>query len=61
MQLKYRNLVKELFCEVNPIPVKAACAAMGLCENYVRAPLYTMEPENEERLLASMRNVGLID
>ena len=61
LQLKYRDLVKWLFCEVNPIPVKAAVEAMGFCENYLRAPLYPMEEANREKLLESMRNVGLID
>lgn len=61
LQLKYRDLVKWLFCEVNPIPVKAAVEAMGFCENYLRAPLYPMEDANREKLLESMRNVGLID
>ncbi len=61
LQLKYRDLVKLLFCEVNPIPVKAAVEAMGFCENYLRAPLYPMEEANREKLLESMRNVGLID
>ena len=61
LQLKYRDLVKWLFCEVNPIPVKAAVEAMGFCENYLRSPLYPMEDANREKLLESMRNVGLID
>ena len=61
LQLKFRDLVKWLFCEVNPIPVKAAVEAMGFCENYLRAPLYPMEEANREKLLESMRNVGLID
>ena len=60
-QLTSRDLVKWLFCEVNPIPVKAAVEAMGFCENYLRAPLYPMEEANREKLLESMRNVGLID
>lgn len=61
LQLKYRDLVKWLFCEVNPVPVKAAVQAMGFCENYLRSPLYPMEEANREKLLESMRNVGLID
>ena len=61
LQLKYRDLVKWLFCEVNPIPVKAAVEAMGFCENYLRSPLYPMEDANREKLLESMRKVGLID
>lgn len=59
MQLKYLPLIDSLFCEVNPIPVKAAMAAMGYCDNYLRLPLTPMEDANEQRLLADMRNAGI--
>ncbi len=61
MQFKYLPLVNALFCEVNPIPVKAAMAAMGFCENYVRLPLTPMEEEHQEKLLSIMRELGLIN
>ena len=60
MQFKYLPLINALFCEVNPIPVKAAMAAMGYCENYVRLPLTQMEEEHQENLLSLMREQGLI-
>lgn len=60
LQLELLPFVKALFCEVNPIPVKAAMSAMGYCENYVRLPLTVMERENETRLLAEMKKQGLI-
>ena len=59
MQIKYLGLTNALFCEVNPIPVKAAMAAMGYCENYVRLPLVTMEETHEKMLLQKMREVGV--
>jgi 4-hydroxy-tetrahydrodipicolinate synthase len=59
LQCKYYNLIASLFCEVNPIPVKAAMAALGYCENYFRLPLTPMEEGNRERLLADMRALGL--
>ncbi|MCQ2449270.1 MAG: 4-hydroxy-tetrahydrodipicolinate synthase [Clostridia bacterium] len=59
-QLEMLPLVNALFCEVNPIPVKAACGAMGLCENSVRLPLTVMEPQNEERLRRAMSEQGLL-
>ena len=59
MQTKYLPLINALFCEVNPIPAKAAAAAMGYGENYVRLPLVPMEKEHEEKLLACMRAVGV--
>ena len=60
MQLRYLPLVNALFSEVNPIPVKAAMAAMGYCEEYYRLPLTPMEEEHKEVLLGLMRNEGLI-
>jgi 4-hydroxy-tetrahydrodipicolinate synthase len=59
-QLKLLPLINALFCEVNPIPVKAAVAAMGYCENYLRLPLTTMEPEHEAKLLSLMKEQNLI-
>lgn len=59
MQLKYLPLINALFCEVNPIPVKAAMAAMGYCEDYVRLPLTNMEDAHKENLLKLMREQGL--
>ncbi len=59
MQFKYFALTKALFSEVNPIPVKAAMAAMGYCEDYVRLPLTVMEDDHKAVLLSEMRKVGL--
>ena len=59
MQKMYLPLTNALFCEVNPIPVKAAMAAMGYCENYVRLPLVTMEEAHEASLLQKMRAAGV--
>ncbi len=59
LQLDLLPLINALFCEVNPIPVKAACAAMGLCENYLRLPLTSMEESAERELLAHMRKAGI--
>lgn len=59
MQIKYLPLTNALFCEVNPIPVKAAMAALGFCENYLRLPLIPMEEGHEQMLLQKMRDLGL--
>jgi 4-hydroxy-tetrahydrodipicolinate synthase len=59
MQLRYLPLINQLFCEVNPIPVKAATAAMGYGENVLRLPLTSMEKANEEKLLALMKEQGI--
>ncbi|MBO5101776.1 MAG: 4-hydroxy-tetrahydrodipicolinate synthase [Clostridia bacterium] len=60
LQLELLPLINALFCEVNPIPVKAAVAAMGYCENYLRLPLTPMEKKNEEKLLSLMKAEGII-
>ena len=60
MQLDLIPLVNALFSEVNPIPVKAAVAAMGYCENYVRLPLTTMDPTKEAVMLELMKEQNLI-
>jgi len=59
MQFKLFPIIKALFCEVNPIPVKAAMAALGFCKNYLRMPLTPMEDENRARLISLMRAHGL--
>ena len=59
MQLKYLPLVSALFSEVNPIPVKAAMAAMGYCENTLRLPLTPVEPAHADTLLKEMKNCGI--
>ena len=60
LQMRYLPLIQALFCEVNPIPVKAAMAAMGYCADVLRLPLTPMEDANRARLLACMRKEGLI-
>ena len=60
-QLDLLPLVDALFCEVNPIPAKAAMAAMGFGENSVRLPLTVMEPEHEAVLLGLMKEQGLLN
>ena len=59
LQCELYELIAAIFCEVNPIPVKAAMAAMGFCENYFRLPLTTMEESNYQLLLSAMRKAGI--
>ena len=59
LQLKYKPLVDALFSEVNPIPVKAALAAMGLCGETARLPLTPMEDATRRNLLQQMEAVGI--
>ena len=60
LQLHYLPLIRALFSEVNPIPVKAAMSAMGFCENFLRMPLTPMEDAHKEKLFALMRAEGLL-
>lgn len=59
LQLKYSALIDALFSEVNPIPVKAAMAAMGFGKNILRLPLTPMEEKTSEALYRLMREHGL--
>ena len=59
LQLDLLPLINQLFVEVNPIPVKAACAAMGFCENTLRLPLTPMETAHAAKLFELMRGAGL--
>lgn len=60
LQYQYHALISALFSEVNPIPVKAAMAAMGFCENTLRLPLTPMDEAKEAAMLQIMRTHGLI-
>ena len=60
LQLDLLPLVNNLFTEVNPIPVKAAMAAMGYGENSLRLPLTPMDEAKEAVLLGIMKGHGLI-
>ena len=59
LQFRFFPLIKALFSEVNPIPVKAAMSAMGFGEDYLRLPLTPMEDAHKAVLLQRMREQGL--
>lgn len=59
LQLKYLHLINSLFCEVNPIPVKAAMNLMGMEVGSLRMPLSEMEDANKAVLAEEMRKVGI--
>jgi len=60
LQLGIMELVRALFCEVNPIPIKTALNIMGFEAGGYRLPLTSMEPANEGILRKAMENFGLI-
>jgi 4-hydroxy-tetrahydrodipicolinate synthase len=57
---RFYPLFKDLFVETNPIPVKAALALLGQCEEEYRLPLVKMSDRNRETLRATMKAVGLL-
>lgn len=60
MQLEALDLIHALFCEVNPIPVKAAMNLMGMEVGSLRAPLTEMEDANKEKLAKALKEYGLL-
>ena len=60
LNLRCLPLIHALFSEVNPIPIKAAAALMGLCENEVRLPLVPLSEKNEQKLKEEMKKAGFI-
>ena len=60
LQCRTLPLVDALFSEVNPIPAKAAVAAMGFGVEHVRMPLTPMEDAHRENLFAQMRKLGIL-
>lgn len=60
MQLSCLDLIKAMFCEVNPIPVKEAANRMGWNVGPCRLPLVGMSETNKEKLYQEMKAFGLI-
>lgn len=59
IQLRLLSLMNQTMIETNPIPIKAACAAMGFGKYILRLPLVEMEEGNRQKLLELMRAQGL--
>jgi 4-hydroxy-tetrahydrodipicolinate synthase len=57
---KLLPLVKAMFLETNPVPVKTAMGMLGLCEPRVRLPLAEMLPENVDKLKKALKEYGLL-
>lgn len=60
IQLKYMDVIHNLFSEVHPIPAKRAVAEMGYCKNIVRRPLTEMEEDHAQVLIQSMKEAGIL-
>ena len=59
IQLRLLKLMDQTMIETNPIPIKAACAAMGFGKYILRLPLVGMEEKNRARLMELMKEQGL--
>ena len=60
LQMKYLELINNLFIEVNPIPIKEAMNQMKMPSGPCRLPLCEMTDEHIETLKNSMKKIGLI-
>ena len=60
IQLKYMDVIHNLFSEVNPIPAKRAVSEMGYCRNIVRRPLTEMEEDHAQVLINAMKDAGIL-
>ena len=59
MQCKFMPLINALFSQVNPIPVKAAAAALGFGDDALRMPLTPMEEPFRTTMFEEMRKLGM--
>ena len=59
LHYEYLELMEALFLDVNPIPVKAAMAAAGLCSGELRLPLTELSGEKRAKLISLMQRYGL--
>jgi len=57
---KLLPLIKAMFYETNPVPVKTAMGLMGLCDPEIRLPLCRISDKNLERLKTALKNYGLL-
>ena len=57
---RYLPLMRANFITVNPVPVKAALAAMGLIEDVVRQPLLTLAEPQRGQLMDILRDAGVV-
>jgi 4-hydroxy-tetrahydrodipicolinate synthase len=60
LQINATELIKALFIEVNPIPIKEAMNQMGMNVGKCRMPLVGMEEANKDILIQALKNYGLI-
>ena len=60
LHLQMVPLMRALFYETNPIPIKTAMGALGVCRSELRLPLTAMGPETKKKLLAALKACPLL-
>lgn len=60
LHYKMLDLIKAMFIETNPIPVKTAMGALKLIDPQMRLPLCEMMPENKEKLMKALKDYKLL-
>lgn len=60
LHYKLLPLIKAVFIETNPIPIKTAMGLLGMCEPDLRLPMCPMSPENLEKLKTALKDYGLL-
>ncbi len=58
-QIKYTGLIKALFSDVNPVPIKTAMNIAGMEVGPFRLPLYEMNNDKKEILIQKMLECGI--
>ena len=61
LQLKLHSFARAMFCEVNPVPIKAVMEELGFCSGELRLPLSEVEPQNREKLVKIMKDLGILN
>lgn len=61
LQYRYQRFFELMFAEVNPIPIKAACALLGLCKPYMRLPLTQATDATTAALREEMKKLSFIE
>ncbi|MBN1384520.1 MAG: 4-hydroxy-tetrahydrodipicolinate synthase [Elusimicrobia bacterium] len=59
LHFKLFDLVKAMFLETNPIPIKTALGLLGMCSDELRLPMCSMDEQNRKKLIKAMKDYGL--
>jgi|EP00945_MAST-04E_sp_MAST-4E-sp1_P005331 4-hydroxy-tetrahydrodipicolinate synthase len=61
LHVKYHKLMRTMFVETNPVPVKRTAALLGMCSDVTRSPITPILPNNEETLVSVLKEYGLVE